>query len=102
VCTELMDLATTEMLSSIAPENVVEETFYGLPPYAPLADSRYFTNNRISPPEVIARGVEIICSPGSRDNPHTQSRLREILEEAAAGSRSNDLSAFSMCFNKLL
>ena len=60
------------------------------------------TDNRISPPEVVARGVEIICSPGSRDNPHTQSRLCEILEEAAAGSRLNDLSAFSMCFNKLL
>lgn len=98
-----MDLATTEMMSSITPENVVEETFYGLPPYAPpLADAHQITNNRISPPEVVARGVEIICSPGSRDNPHTQSRLREILEEAAAGSRLNDLSAFSMCFNKLL
>lgn len=30
-CTELVDLVTTEMLSSITPGNVVEEMFYGLP-----------------------------------------------------------------------
>jgi len=36
---DLMDLVTIEIVSSLTPENVVEQMFYGSPPYGPfLAD----------------------------------------------------------------
>jgi len=51
---------------------------------------------------MIEEGVKAICGPGIRNSSHIQSQLREILEEAASGSRLNDLVAFSACFSKLL
>ncbi|KAF9647869.1 hypothetical protein BDM02DRAFT_3116340 [Thelephora ganbajun] len=83
---ELKDLVTAEMLLSLTPENVVEATLYGLPP----------------PPKVIDRGVKIICSLGNRNNRRIHSQLREVLEEAATGSRSSNLDMFSAFFDKLL
>ena len=77
--------------------------FAGSLPYAPsLVDTHNIANFWISIPETIEEGVETICGPGIRSNPHIQSQLREILEEAASGSRLNDLVAFSACFSKLL
>ena len=100
---ELMDLVTTKMLSSLTPENVVEETFSGSSLCASLLiDIRHVTNNRSSPPRVISRAAEIISSPGIRTSHRVQSQLREILEEAASGSRLNDFDAFAACFDKLI
>lgn len=43
---ELMDLVTAEMLSSLTPENVIEETFSGSSLCAALLmDIRHVTNN---------------------------------------------------------
>jgi len=83
---ELVDLTTTEMVSRITPENVVEETFYGSP----------------LPPQAIDRGVEIMCSSGNRNSRRIQFQLQNILEEAASGSRVGDLAVFSAYFDKLL
>lgn len=82
----------------------LQESFAGSPPYAPsLTDIHNIQYSHwISIPEMIEEGVESICSPVIRGNPHIQSQLRKILEEAASGSRLNDLVAFSACFNKLL
>jgi len=89
-----------EMSSGV---KVLKEAFSGSPPYAPfLIETHHITDNWISIPEVVEQGVETICSTGIRGNPHIQSQLREILEEAASGSRLNDLVAFSACFSKLL
>lgn len=90
---------------SLKPENVVEGTFYGFPPcaaFVTLVIIHPIANNRISPPEVVELGTEIICSPENRRNPHIHSKLRELLEEAATGSRQGDLHTFSTCFEKLL
>jgi len=101
-----MDLVTAEMvasMSSIRLEDAVEETFSGFPLYAaPLVGILRITKDLNSPPKVINRGVEIICGPVTRRSPRVQSRLREILEEAASGSRLDGLSAFSVYFDKLL
>ena len=81
----------------------LRDAFSGSPPYAPsVFDTHNIPNFWISIPETIDEGVEAICGPGIRNNPHIQSQLRELLEEAASGSRLNDLVAFSTCFSKLL
>lgn len=90
-------------MSSLTPENVVEGTFSGSPLCVPLLmDIRRITNNRTRPPRVIDQGLEVICSPGARTNRRIHSQLREILGEAASGSRLNDFDAFAGCFDKLL
>lgn len=98
-----MDLVTAEIVANITATNVVEETFSGSPLYAPFpTGSHPISDNQESPSTVIDRGVEIICSPENRDDPVIQSQLRWVLEEAATGARSDDLSAFSAYFDQLL
>jgi len=98
-CDGIVDLMV-EMAPGV---KALKEAFSCSPPYAPpLSNTHGITNFWISIPEKIEEGVETICGPGIRNNLHIQSQLREILEEAASGSRLNDLVAFSACFNKLL
>ena len=63
---------------------------------------RRTANMRISPPEVVKRGVEIICNFQNRSDPRIHSDLREILEEASTGSKLGNLDAFSVFLDNLL
>ena len=99
---QLMDLVTSKMLPSITPENAVEEIFPGSLLCVPLVmTSRCVINNWTSPPRVIDRGLEIICSPEHRTDRRIHSQLREILGEAATGSRLSDFDTFSAYLDKL-
>jgi len=101
-----MDLVTAEMVTSMSTiplENVFEETFSSQPLYAAfLVESHHVAKNRNSPTEVINRGLEVICNPLTRKSPRIQSQLRQILAEAASGSRSDNVSAPLMYLDKLL
>jgi len=91
-------------MSIIPLERVFEETVSSPPLYAPfLVEIHHVTKSWNSPPEVINRGVEIICgNQFTRKNARIQSQLRTRLAEAASESRPDSVSAFLMYLDKLL
>lgn len=95
-------IVATEMASSLTLENAVEEMFSGSPLYALLlTDIRHTSNEQASPADAIRRGLEIMRRSGRDGQLCVSCQLRELLEEAADGSRSRDFGAFSACFNEL-
>ena len=99
---EMTRIVATDMASSLTLENAVEEMFSGSPLYALLLTDIYHTpNKQPSPADAIRRGLEIMRRSGRDGELCAPCQLREVLEEAADGSRLRDLGAFSACFNEL-
>lgn len=59
-------------------------------------------NYLISPLDAIDHGVKIIRKSGNRSKRHIHSQLREMLAEAADGSRLRDRNAVVGCLNILI
>ena len=99
-CNALVDLAAAEIVSNMTPENVVDEMFYDPSPCVPSpAPIQYVADNGTSPAKVIDRGLEIIRA--NRRSGHIRSQLQKIIDGAASGESSRNLTTFAACFNEL-